>query len=179
MVSPIESVIKNFLSLGVYDVILFAFISALFYGVLRKSKILGDSAVLNGIVAIGVAFLFLGYPIITGAPSLLANIVTFFTQVSIIAIIFLISFLIASFFYPNLTEMLTKTFTHRTTLFALVALGFILFLISGVAEILWQPMLKPPSPSSTNIPKNITLFIAGISVFIFMLIIAASVVRGE
>jgi hypothetical protein len=178
MVSPIESVIKNFLSLGVYDVILFAFISALFYGVLRKSKILGDSAVLNGIVAIGVAFLFLGYPIITGTPSLLTSIVTFFTQVSIIAIIFLISFLIASFFYPNLTEMLTKKFTHRTTLFALLALGFILFL-SSAAEVLWQPMLKPPSPSSPNIPKNITLFIAGISVFMLMLIIAASVVRGE
>lgn len=183
MVTPSENLVTNLLNLGAYDIILFAFFAALFYAVLRKTKILGDSPVLLGVISLGLSFLIFGFPVITGAGSLLFNFTTFFTQIGVIGVVFLVAFLLASFFYPNMPEMLAKSFTHRSALVAMIALVIVLFLTSGLVQVFWQATLSPPSNSISSkaapIPQNILLFVAGISIFMIMIIIAAYVVREE
>jgi hypothetical protein len=182
MATPTQNVITNLLNLGVYDIILFALFAAIFYAMLRKMKILGDSAILNGVISIGISFLIFGFPVITGMGSLVTYFSTFFTQVSVILLIFFIGVLIASFFYPDLPGMLTKTFVNRTTLVALLALGAILFLTSGLINVF---QLGGPATGTTTgstktggPPPNVNILIVGIGIFIFMLIIASAVVRG-
>jgi len=168
MATPTQTVAENLLALGVYDIILFAIFAAIFYAVLKKTKFLGDSPVIIGII--------------TGASSLLANITSFFTQAAVISIVFLVGFLIAGFFYPNLTDMLKSTFTRRSTLMVMVTLGFLLFLTSGLVGVIWAPFTTPSNTGNTDsnkIPQNTLLLIAGISIFMMMLIVAAGIVRSE
>ncbi|HLC59392.1 MAG TPA: hypothetical protein VJH34_02620 [archaeon] len=190
MASPTETVARNFLSYGVYDIILFAVFAAVMYAVLRKSKILGDSPVIAGIVSLGAGFMFFGYPVITGNPSLLISMTTFFTQASILGIVFLVAFLMASFFYPDMVGILAKTFTHRTTLMVMVSVGFILFITSGLVQILWQPIVGSGGQSNTGTAgtssggvaktgPNVLLLVAGIAIFMMMIIIAAAIARSD
>ncbi len=186
MATPAETVTRTFLQHGIFDIIIFAMVAAIVYAVLRKTKILGDSPVVAGIISLGVAFLIFGYPIITGTGSILVGITSFFTQVAVIGLVLLVGFLLASFFYPDLQEFLRKTFIHRSVLSIMIALGFVLLVTSGLISVIWDTLTGPSDSlqpggegGSGRLPQNVYIFIAGIVLFVVMIIIAAGVVRSS
>lgn len=175
MVNIFEPVVTKMLELGVYDLLVFVVVAAIFYGFLRKSKILGESPVVNGTIALSVAFLVLGYKFITGF-ELTPPLSTFFTQSTILLLFLIFGFLAASMFYPDLLQWLPKVFTHRTTLTILIVLGFALLITSGLISVLWTT--PPAKPGVIGPPLDIIVVSAGLIIFIVLLIIAASVAGG-
>ena len=173
--------IQNLINFGVYNLFIWMLALAIMYAVLRKSKILGESPFVNGVVALIIAFFIFAFPVLTGT-SLTLPAVTFFTQATVFMLVFLISFLLASFFYPDLPKLLITQFTRRTTLWALVALGITLFVTSGLVGTFWSGVTSPSTEGQegggTTVPTDVIIIIAGVMIFIVILIIAASVARG-
>ncbi len=178
MPSLFEPVIKWMIDLGFYS-FLFPWIvtSAIFYGLLRKSKIFGESTTLNGLIAISIAFLVIGFPILSQF-SLSLPIATFFTQATVFILIFVFAFIAASFFYPDLTRMLLERFTRRTTLAVLIVLGIALFITSGLAGVFTYGLGKPAPPGAPAPPIDVIILAAGIIIFMVIIIIAGAIVMG-
>ncbi|MCS7105952.1 MAG: hypothetical protein NZ942_01380 [Candidatus Aenigmarchaeota archaeon] len=149
---------------------------AIMYAILQKSKILGESALINGIVALSIAFLVFAFPVLSGF-SLSLPLSMLFTQTTSILLFFFVGFLLASLFYPNLTQFLLQQFTRRTTLYAMIALGIALFITSGLIGTFWSQAVKPPQPGQTALPQDVTYLTVGIILFVVILIIAGSVAR--
>lgn len=180
MVSPFETLIKNLVNLGFYNFVLpFIISSIIFYAILKKSKILGESNVLNATLSIALAFMIFGFPVLTGM-GLAVPLTTFFTQATIFILIFAMGILMASFFYPNLQEFLVREFKRRTTLWALVALAIALFVTSGLVSVIWATFLMPPEPGAPPAaPRDVFIIAGGIIIFIVLIMIAAATVRRE
>ena len=175
----VEEAIKKMVEIGFFDILGFALFSAIFYAILRKMKVLGDSALIHGIIALSIGFFIFGYPVLVGARSLTRYLSLFFVQASSILLVFLLAFLLASFFYPNLISWLPTVFQRRTTLWALIGLAFALFITSGLISVLWNALTTTSSTGTEKTPpRDILIFIAGIVIFVVMLMIAASVVKG-
>jgi hypothetical protein len=179
MVSPIETAIQKMQEVGFFDILAFLLFLAIFYTLFRKSKVLGESVFINGIAALAISFFIFLYPLLTGF-SLVQNLVTFFAQASIWILAFLVAFLLASFFYPDLPKMLATTFTRRTTLFAMVGLGIALLVTSGFISILWKGLLPGGEGSAKpgQAPRDVVILAVGIVVFIILLMVASSIARG-
>lgn len=169
-----EPIVKNLLEIGFYDILIFIIVAAIFYGFLKKSKVIGESVVINAVLSLSVAFLVFGYRWITGL-ALTSSLSMFFTQATVILLFFLFGFIGASMFYPDMTKWLTKVFEHRTTLGILIALGIVLMVTSGLIATFWTFPQKPGTPAT---PVDITIVGAGLIIFVVLIIVAASVVRG-
>lgn len=165
-------VIARLINLGFYDILTFVFVLAIFYALLRKTKILGESPAIAGIISFAIAFFVIAYPILSGF-SLTLPLSAFFSQSLTFLLIFFIGFIIASLFYPEMLEWLPKVFTRRTTLLVMIALGLTLFVTSGVVSIFWQALTKP-----TGISKDVLVISAGLIIFVVVLLIASSAGRG-
>jgi hypothetical protein len=180
MVSPVETAIQQMLKVGFFDILAFILFLAIFYAMFRKSRILGESVFVNGIAAVAISFFVFLYPFLTGF-SLIQNLVMFFAHASLWILLFLIAFLLASFFYPDLPKMLAATFVRRTTLYMMIGLGFALLVTSGFISMLWKGLM-PTEGTQTKpgeVPRDIIILATGIIIFVILLMIAAAVMRGE
>lgn len=181
MVNPIGEALGRMLEIGFFDILAFVLFLAIFYALFRKSKVLGESVVINGIAALAISFFIFLYPLTFGL-SFVNNLTAFFAQSIVWILTFLLAFLIASFFYPNLPGMLAETFKRRTTLWALIGLAFSLIVTSGFISILWQGIVspKPVAPGAAPPPpRDVLILVAGIIIFVVLIIIAAATARGE
>jgi len=149
---------------------------AVMYAILKKSKILGESVIINGIVSLAVAFLILGFPVLSGI-SWGSAWSTFFAQSMIFILIFAIGFIMASLFYPDLPKMLIEQFTRRTTLWVMLGLGIALFITSGLVGTLWFGTTKPPEPGAPTVPSDVITILTGVILLVVILLIASSVAR--
>jgi len=121
-----EIVARNLIEIGFYEYILPTLMTAaIIYGLLKKSKLVGESIVVNGTLAISIALLIFGFPALAGI-SLATPLSTFFTYTIIFILVFVVGILLASLFYPNLQDFLTKYFVERVsrTFWGLIVLGF-------------------------------------------------------
>jgi hypothetical protein len=147
------------------------------YGLLKKSKIFGDSPLINAVVSLSIAFMIFGFPVIAGI-SLATPLSTFFTQATVWILVLFVGFVFASLFYPDLTKMLLKAFTRRTTLGAMIVLGITLFIVSGLFNTVFIPPTKPtPSGVPAGTPVDVITIVAGVLIFVVLLTIAMAVVR--
>jgi hypothetical protein len=180
MASPIETTIQQMLKVGFFDILAFILFLAIFYAMFRKSRILGESVFVNGIAAMAISFFIFLYPFLSGF-SLVQNLVMFFAHASMWILVFLMAFLFASFFYPDLPKMLAATFVRRTTLWVMVALGFALLITSGFISMLWKSLTSPGTTQTKQgeVPRDVVILATGIIVFVILLTIAAAVMRGE
>lgn len=171
-----QPAIKWFFEIGFGNVIVFILITAIFYAILRKIKLLGESEMINAVIAIIAAFL-VGFwiPIYTGF-SFVSSMAAFFAQSTAFLLFIIISFLLASFFYPDMVGMLTSQFQKRTTLYIMMALGLSLLIMSTLVSSFWS--VFPPAKPGTSPPTDILVVTAAIIVFIVVLLIASSVGRG-
>jgi len=175
-----EPVIRKLFDIGFGNVIIFFLSSAIFYALLRKSKILGESEAINGTVAIITAFLIgFWFPIFTGV-SLVPSLTAFFSQATAMLIFIIAGFLMAAIFYPNLTDMLTEQFARRTTLYVMLALAVALFITSGLVSSLWSMASVPKKPGEApGQSPDIYLIAAALILFIAVLLIGASAVTHQ
>jgi len=170
------TVISKMVDVGMYDLMIFAFALALFYAILTRAKILGESKYINGTIAFVISFFIFGYPVIVGY-SLVAPFASFFTQTTVFIMVFLVAFMVASFFYPDLPGFLTKTFTTRGMLMNAIAIGIAIAVISGAVSVLWNaPKGNEGLPSA---PSELPVMAAGVVVAILLLIVAGSAAVGK
>jgi len=177
MANIFEPVIEKMFDLGVYDVFIFVLVVAIFYAILKKTKILGGSPVIDGAISLSIGFLVLGFQWLTGM-ALTGPFTILFTQTTMILLFLFIGFLAASMFYPDMTKFLVKTFTSRSVIFIMIALGFTLLVTSGMIQTFWASAAAPPQPGEARISNDILIVAAGLIIFVVLLIIVAGIAGG-
>lgn len=172
----IEPMVKKFTeSFG--SVLVFTFIFTIFYALLRKSKVLGESPAMNGAVSFVAAFLVTWFSV--SIMPLTQPLSIFFAQGTTILLFMIFGFIAASLFYPDLPKMLTERFTRRGTLIVMIILGITLLITSGLISTLWATANIPPKPGETRIPTDIILVAVAVIIFVVILAAAAASVGGE
>lgn len=156
----------------------FILLTALFYALFRKSKAIGESPLINGVVSIVISFMVLDFQVITGF-NLQTPFATFFTGATVFILVFLVGFLLASFFYPDLNEFLQSVFVRRGTLFGMIIIGLTIMLVSGF--IVFLTTRPPAQPTQSVISSDVANLLAGIILFVVVLVLAISIstVREE
>ena len=182
MANPFEIVVQKMVELGFYDY-LFPFIisAAIFYALLRRSRILGESVVTNSFVALSLSFMILGFPILVGF-SFATPLATFFTQATAWILIFVVGMILASVFYPDLTKVLSEQFTKRTTVYEMLAVGVALFVTSGMVQIFTlgaNPAATGKTPATPSAPTDIILIVSALIIFVVLILIASSIFRSS
>jgi len=172
MENVFEIIIGKLIEVGFYDLLIFIFALTIFYAILRKVKILGESPIVNAVLAFSIAFMVFGFPVIVGF-SLTLPLVTFFTHSFVWILMFFFGFLIASFFYPDLPKFLAEKFTSRSMISIGIAIGISAVVISGLIAVFWA---TPPGEGRIQIPLDVTITAAGVIIFVVLLIVASSVV---
>lgn len=175
MENVFEILIKKLLDVGFYDLLIFIIALAIFYAILKKVKVMGDAPVLNAALAFCIAFLVFGFPVIVGY-SLTAPFVKFFTHSFVWILIFFVGMLVASFFYPDLPKFLAEKFTSRTILNIGIVLGIVTLLLSGMINVIFAT--EPSESGGIAISTDVVAIIAGMIIFIVLLIVAGTVVTS-
>lgn len=176
MVNIFETAVSSLVDLGFYNFVIFVFALAIFYAVIKRTKIFGDSPTINGVLAFAVAFMVFGYPVIIGY-SLVTPFVTMFTQTTVFIMVFIIAFLVASFFYPDMPKFLTESFKTRGMLYNAIAIGIAIAVMSGAVSVLTNvPKGNEGLPSA---PNEVLVMVAGVIVLIIVLIVASAVVTSK
>ncbi|MBU5537471.1 MAG: hypothetical protein QW818_01515 [Candidatus Aenigmatarchaeota archaeon] len=110
MANIFQIAVERLVEVGFYNFLLpFILFTAILYAVLRKTQILGDSPIIHGIVSVAVGLFVFGMPVLVGA-DISGGLSAFLTQGVIGMLVVIFGFLIASFFYPNISEKLPEIF---------------------------------------------------------------------
>lgn len=175
-----ESVVQKMVDFGLYDyVIPFILTSAIMFALLRKSRVIGDSVVLNGVFSVSVGLLIFAFPVLTGI-TYGQELSTFFVQGSFWIFILVLAVLIASVFYPDITKMLMDQMKTRQFLFIMMAMGIAIFVVSGMVSVflnLGNPAVTGEEPELPSPPTDIVIIIASLIIFMVLLVIAAAIYR--
>jgi hypothetical protein len=178
--TPFEIVASKLVELGFYNFFFpFLIVSVIMFALLRKSKVLGDSSVINGLVALSIGLLVMGFPVLTGL-TFATELSTFFTQVSVWILILVLGAVIASVFYPDLTKVLSEQFKHRSFLFIMLAVAIAIFVTSGMVSVftnLANPAITGEEPELPGPPADIVIVVAALIIFMILIIIAAVIMR--
>ena len=166
-----EILITKLIEVGFYDLLIFVISLTLFYTLLRKVKVFGESPVVVAVLAFSIAFLIFGFPVIVGF-SLTLPLVTFFTHSFIWILMLFIGILIASFFYPDLPKFLAEKFTTRSMLFIGVAIGITSVIISGLIAVFWA---TPPGEGRIQVPFDTVVAAAGVIIFVVLILLASQI----
>lgn len=132
MPNPFETVILRMREAGMFQFLLpFMLSSAIFYGLLRKSKIFGEpehNITVNAVVALVASFMVWAAPIILGI-DIETNLASFFVQGTSATLVVLVGLLIVSMFFPpDLATQLGKAFNSKRSTGALLILGLLIAL---------------------------------------------------
>lgn len=137
-----EKVVQKLIEIGVYDYLLpFILVTALTYALLRKIKVLGESAFVNGVVALSIGFMFFAVPQIMGV-SVAKPLIGFFSQGVVALVVLMIGFLIAGFFYPNIFEKMAEGAKGGGMIWWFVIFAVLLAIFSGLFNFIISPMMK-------------------------------------
>jgi hypothetical protein len=112
MADPFTNAILYLKTIGFFNFLLpFMLSAAIFYGLLRKSKIFGDpdkNITINGVVSLVAAFMVWSYPIIAGV-SVETELSKFFMQATSATLVIMIGLIITSMFTEDLMKKLGET----------------------------------------------------------------------
>jgi uncharacterized membrane protein YjfL (UPF0719 family) len=150
----------------------FMLTSAIFYGLLRKSKIFGADSdrnvALNAVISLSAAFMVWAFPVINGV-DIQAHLSTFFMQGMVVMLVLMVALMVAGMIFPeNLPEKLWEKWKNTSTptlLFIIsIVVGVVVFLTSGLVSIFVTPEMI------SSIPSDILLTLGLIFVMILPLI---------
>jgi nitrate reductase NapE component len=137
MTTGLETVLINLNRMGFFAFLPFLLTAAVFYGLLRRSKLFGEpekNAVVNAVVAIVAAFLVWAYPIISGISIEEYQLFfsSFFLKGTIATLTVVIGLLIAGMFFPEkgLPETLKESLEGR------LGIGLLIFGLLIAAAVL-------------------------------------------
>lgn len=134
MVSPFETVILRLKDLGMFQFFFpFMLSAAIFYGLLRKSKIFGEpkgNTAVNAVVALVASLLVWASPIIAGI-DIQTQLAAFFTHAIIASLAVMVGLLIASMVMPaglpeQIKGALGKYYGGLLIVFILIGLGVLI-----------------------------------------------------
>jgi len=173
MANPFDFVIIRLNELGFFQLLLFVLTSAVFYGLLRKSQLFGESdknIVVNGVVALVAAFMVWSAPTILGIDIQTAT-TTFFVQGVSASLVVMLALMITGMFAP---QGLGKVFQENLKgkfLAAVLVVGIIvalaIFFASGVSN-LFFPSTTFGEGLSTD---TITIIVIGVLMIVSVLVI--------
>lgn len=159
------------------SLLVFVFVFTILYALLRKSKMLGESPLMNGAVSFVASFLVTWFSV--SIMPLTQPLSIFFAQGTAILLFVIFGVIAASLFYPDLPKMLADQFVKRGTFYMMIVLGIVLFITSGLVSTLWAPSSIPPKPGETRPSTDIILVSAGVIIFVVLLAVAAKSVVGD
>jgi hypothetical protein len=167
-----EAVVQNLQALGFFNFLLpFMLSAAVFYGLLRRSKVFGEpekNIAVNAIVAIVASMFVWAYPVLAGV-DVEGNLSKFFFQSTIIVMVFVVGLMIAGMFFP---EDLSRQIAERLkgkSIVVILGIGIMLaataLIASGLTGIEFPAInLSGPSVSSDMVLTLAVLVILGVSV---------------
>jgi hypothetical protein len=167
MADLFTAVIQKLQDIGAFN-FLFPYIltAAIFYGLLRKSRVFGppdENVAVNGIVSIVVALMVLAYPILSGVP--IGGLFSpFFTQALVVTLVFMVALMIMGMFLPPdlpkvLADNLLKGNKMGAMLIVGIFFGFLILFLSGLGNVLLGPNVIATLPSDTITVVAIVLLI--------------------
>jgi drug/metabolite transporter (DMT)-like permease len=106
MTSALETVLINLNKMGFFAFLPFLLTAAVFYGLLRRSKLFGEpekNVVVNAVVALVAAFMVWAYPIVTGTTieEYQQFFSTFFLKGTVATLTVVVGLIIAGMFFPE------------------------------------------------------------------------------
>lgn len=172
-----EVVIQKMIELGFYNYLFpFLITSVIMYALFRKSRVISDSAAINGVVALSIGLLVFGFPVLVGV-TFGTELSTFFTQATVWILILVMAGIIAAVFYPDLFKMLEEQMTKsKTFLFVMLAVAIAIFVTSGLFNVFTQPgnpLVTGKESQQPGPPTDVVIMIAALIIFMVMIIIAA------
>lgn len=180
MQPPFEIVVQKLVELGFYKYIFPFFLSLAFlYALLKRSKLISDSPMVNATLAMCISFIIVGFQHLAGI-SLETPFSSFFMHATVWIWIFAIGMMVASLFYPDLGRFLTEYFIERKSrlFYALIVIGILTFVTSGMYTV-FTGMYKPIEPGAPPVPPfDVILTATALLIFVVILMIATAVVRG-
>lgn len=163
-VSPFQTVVQNLDRLGAFEFIFpFLLTSAVFYGLLRKSKIFGEpekNIAVNGIVALVAGFMVLAYPVLTGVNPK-QFFVPFILQSTIAILVIVVGLMISSLFIPEGLSQFVGGKIGSRGLGAIIAVGVLVgagILISSGAINIFLPPGSVGGPAGLP-PETVTTIV--------------------
>jgi hypothetical protein len=177
MANIFDTVFSRLTTLGFFDIAIFMLVTAIFYGLLRKSKILGESPVVIGAVSLGIGFMLIAFRFVTGM-NILTPLATMFAQWTSVLMIFLFGFIAASLFYPDMLSWLPKVFHSRGMLVIMIVIGLAIMITSGLVTTFLASSSQPAPPGTIPIPTDTIIIIAGVIIFMVLIIVASSLGGG-
>jgi uncharacterized membrane protein YidH (DUF202 family) len=170
MPDVLAPIIKEFTD-SFSSVIIFVFIFAIFYAMSRKSKLLGESPIMNGVASFLVAFMVTWFSV--SVMSLTAPLSAFFAQGTALMMFVIFGILAASLFYPDLPKVLGE-FKTRSILWIMIIFGILLFVTSGLISVFWTQASQPPKPGEVRPSTDVIVISAVILIFVVVLTVAAA-----
>ncbi|MEM5766246.1 MAG: hypothetical protein QW423_01255 [Candidatus Aenigmatarchaeota archaeon] len=171
MLNPFEFMILKLQQLGFFTFLLpFILMSAVLYGLLRKSQIFGPpekNLVINAIIAIVASFMILAAPVITGI-NIEQQLAKFFLQ-SMIAVIMLIFavLIVGVFFGPDLPGKIQEKLGAKYLgglLVAGILIGLTLIVTSGLTNVFFPEGFN----GLINVSEDVVISIATIVVLLII-----------
>jgi hypothetical protein len=136
MQSPFEVVITKMRELGMLQFLFpFFLTAAVFYGLLRKSKLFGEperNVVVNGVVALVAAFMVWSFPILAGI-DIETQLSTFMFQSTVAILTMVVGLLVVSLFFPEFPKVGPRAMYAILVLGILIGIG--IFFASGISQI--------------------------------------------
>lgn len=170
MINPFQLVAERLAEYGFFGFMLpWLITSAVFYGLLKKSGIF-SSEMINGLLSISVAFFIWGYLISPVAVELTTPLSTFFTQLSIIVVVFLFGLVAISMFHPDLGKTLSEVVKGGSFIWIGVVIVVLLLFMSGLGGIVFR--------IGKGVAGDITVLFYVLLVFMIGLFILGSIKSG-
>ncbi|MEM5829261.1 MAG: hypothetical protein QW040_00565 [Candidatus Aenigmatarchaeota archaeon] len=175
MESPFELMILRLQQLGFFTFILpFIFMSAVLYGLLRKSQIFGPAeknVVINAVIAMTASFMVLAAPVIAGI-NIEQQLAKFFIQSMIVVLVLVVAVLaVGMFFGPDLPSKIQEKLGSKYLgglLIASILIGLTLFVTSGLMNVFF-----PEGFEGIGISEDVVISIATI---VFLIVIVVLIV---
>ncbi|MCD6371231.1 MAG: hypothetical protein J7L39_00745 [Candidatus Aenigmarchaeota archaeon] len=169
-----ETVITNMRALGFFQFLLpFMLTSAIFYGLLRRSKIFGkpeENVVVNAVISLAAAFLVWAYPILIGV-----NIETYLSQFFFAGTVAMLVIMVGimafgMFLEKGVGKLLEEKFKggglFGGLLFMGLLIGVAVFLSSGLLNVFIPGGVETPGfPSEEMIYAIMFLVFAGMMIY--------------
>jgi hypothetical protein len=174
MANPFDFVILRLNQLGFFQLLLFMLTSAVFYGLLRKSKLFGEpdkNIIVNGVVALVAAFMVWSAPTLLGIDIVTAT-TTFFVQGISATIVIMVALMITGMFAPEglgkrLEENLKGKFLVAVLVIGLI-IGIGIFFASGISNLFFPASTFSTSGLDTD---TITIIVIGVLMVVSVLVI--------
>jgi len=139
--NPFELVIIKLRDLGFYTFLLpFMLVAAIFYGLLRKSRVFGPpekNMAINAVVSLTASFMVCSSPIIAGVnPE--EELVKFFTHTMILTLGLIVAVMVGGMFLPeDLPKFINEKMKTKAGIFIALGLvlGMVLLITSGLTTV--------------------------------------------